>query len=137
MGKDDWAYLTVGGEEKPLLLDLTAGWPTIRMTNLGDGLALDWLALIRENAFSAKPVAILLRKATGASTDVAHLSALGPNQLPGACANPPDCSPGESPSGEEVKTMSQAEDSVTIPLASEGDARAAGGGAHVSHSPAS
>ena len=47
-GKDDWAYLTVGGEEKPLLLDLTAGEHTIRMTNLGDGLALDWLALIRE-----------------------------------------------------------------------------------------
>ncbi|HOQ30620.1 MAG TPA: hypothetical protein PLH36_17920, partial [Armatimonadota bacterium] len=46
--KDDWAYLTVGGEEKPLLLDLTAGEHTIRMTNLGDGLALDWLALIRE-----------------------------------------------------------------------------------------
>lgn len=48
VGKDDWAYLTVGGEEKPLLLDLTAGEHTIRMTNLGDGLALDWLALIRE-----------------------------------------------------------------------------------------
>ena len=28
--------------------DLTAGEHTIRMTNLGDGLALDWLALIRE-----------------------------------------------------------------------------------------
>ncbi|NLF18616.1 MAG: PKD domain-containing protein [Lentisphaerae bacterium] len=44
-GTDNWAYLTVGGNDAPMVLDLPAGESTLRLTNLGDGLALDWILL--------------------------------------------------------------------------------------------
>ena len=47
IGTDDWNYLTLGGDS-PLLLDLSAGAHTLRLSNLGDGLGLDWIALVRE-----------------------------------------------------------------------------------------
>lgn len=43
--KDDWAYYTVGGEKTPALVSLSAGPHTIRMTNLRDGCALDFILL--------------------------------------------------------------------------------------------
>jgi hypothetical protein len=45
-GTDDWRYLTVGGEATPVALDLSSGEHLIRLANLGDGLALDWLLLL-------------------------------------------------------------------------------------------
>ncbi|MGD9497136.1 MAG: hypothetical protein AB7Y46_12635 [Armatimonadota bacterium] len=45
----DWKYLTLqdaAGNE--VLLPLSAGEHTLRMTNLGDGLALDFITLVRE-----------------------------------------------------------------------------------------
>lgn len=43
---DNWAYYTVGGEKSPALIPLTAGPHTLRMTNLGDGCALDFILLV-------------------------------------------------------------------------------------------
>ena len=45
-GTDDWRYLTLGGDAQPVTLTLSAGDHTLRMANLGDGLALDWLLLL-------------------------------------------------------------------------------------------
>ncbi|MGE5532258.1 MAG: carbohydrate-binding domain-containing protein, partial [Bacteroidota bacterium] len=44
----DWAYLTLkdkAGKDVPL--SLKAGEHTLKMTNLGDGLAMDFVALVR------------------------------------------------------------------------------------------
>ena len=46
----DWEYLPLqddGGDD--VLLSLSAGQHTIRMTNLGDGLGLDFIVLVRED----------------------------------------------------------------------------------------
>jgi|LSQX01.1.fsa_nt_gb hypothetical protein len=46
---DDWSYLSLadaGGHE--VAVPLTAGEHTIRMTNLGDGLGLDFIVLVRD-----------------------------------------------------------------------------------------
>ena len=45
-GTDDWRYLAVSTAGQPLRLDLSAGEHVLRMANLGDGLALDWLLLL-------------------------------------------------------------------------------------------
>ena len=45
----DWRYLTLSDTEgKEIPLRLEAGEHTLRMTNLGDGLGLDFVALVRE-----------------------------------------------------------------------------------------
>ena len=43
--RDDWAYYSAGGEAT---VPLTVGEHTLRMANLGDGLALDYLLLVRQ-----------------------------------------------------------------------------------------
>ena len=43
--RDDWAYYSAGGEAT---VHLTVGEHTLRMANLGDGLALDYLLLVRQ-----------------------------------------------------------------------------------------
>ncbi|MBM4046391.1 MAG: carbohydrate-binding protein, partial [Planctomycetes bacterium] len=43
---DNWAYHTVGGEKSPAPINLAAGPHTLRMTNLGDGCALDFILLV-------------------------------------------------------------------------------------------
>ncbi len=46
----DWRYLPLqDAEGNEVVLDLTAGEHTIRMTNLGDGLGLDFIVLVRED----------------------------------------------------------------------------------------
>lgn len=45
-GRDDWRYLAIGGETQPVGLVLSAGEHVLRLVNLGDGLALDWLMLL-------------------------------------------------------------------------------------------
>jgi hypothetical protein len=44
--KDDWAYYTIGGAKDPASVCLAAGTHTIRMTNLKDGCALDFILLV-------------------------------------------------------------------------------------------
>jgi len=43
--KDDWAYYTIGGEDGAAAPCLAAGTHTIRMSNLKDGCALDFILL--------------------------------------------------------------------------------------------
>jgi hypothetical protein len=43
--RNDWRYHTVGGETTPAAVHLTAGPHTVRMTNLRDGCALDFILL--------------------------------------------------------------------------------------------
>ncbi|NOZ22658.1 MAG: hypothetical protein GXP25_16395 [Planctomycetes bacterium] len=46
---DQWQYLTVSDEKgKPVLFDLSAGEHTIWMSNLNDGLGVDFIALVPE-----------------------------------------------------------------------------------------
>ncbi len=43
--KDDWAYYIIGGDRNPEVVCLAAGTHTIRMSNLNDGCALDFILL--------------------------------------------------------------------------------------------
>ncbi|MCC7493461.1 MAG: PKD domain-containing protein [Fimbriimonadaceae bacterium] len=45
---DDWQLALLGGAEQPVTLDLPAGPAQLRLTNLGDGMGLDYLLLIRQ-----------------------------------------------------------------------------------------
>jgi len=43
--RNDWRYATIGGQETPATLRLSAGKHVLRMANLGDGCALDFIVL--------------------------------------------------------------------------------------------
>ncbi len=46
LGRDDWRFTLLGGEANPFTVPLAAGAHTLRLTNLGDGLGLDYLLLV-------------------------------------------------------------------------------------------
>jgi hypothetical protein len=44
--RDDWSYYTIGGEAMPATVSLSAGPHNLRMSNIEDGCALDFILLV-------------------------------------------------------------------------------------------
>ena len=46
--RDNWAYAALGGDQRPTLLELTAGEHRLRLGCTSGGLGLDYIVLSRE-----------------------------------------------------------------------------------------